>query len=116
MMTNDQVTQIFILRGDGHSIRAIAGMMDTSHTVVHKILTRTSFANVEVDAIILAKAQAVDDHFRDRYRDRMTPDDLGYLVKYKRQGMTQVEIAEQLGVSQPCVSRWLKRIRTGELI
>ena len=85
MMSNDQVVKIFILRSKGMSIRAVADEMETSHTVVHKILTRQSFADVEVDAIILANARAVSDYFHDRYRARMTPDDLGSVVKLRRQ-------------------------------
>ena len=39
--------------------------------------------------------------------DRLTRTDLGLLVKYHRQGMTQVEIAQRLGCSQSTVSKWV---------
>jgi DNA-binding transcriptional regulator YiaG len=39
--------------------------------------------------------------------DRLTRTDLGLLLKYRRQGLTQVEIAQRLGCSQSTVSKWL---------
>jgi len=39
--------------------------------------------------------------------DRLTRTDLGLLLKYRQQGLTQVEIAQRLGCSQGTVSKWL---------
>ena len=33
--------------------------------------------------------------------DRMTPGDLGLMLRLRKQGLTQVEIAQRLGCSQP---------------
>ncbi len=38
---------------------------------------------------------------------RLTRSDLGVLLKLKRDGLTQAEIAQRLGCSQPTVSKWL---------
>lgn len=42
--------------------------------------------------------------------DRLTQTDLGLLLKYKREGKTQVEIAQRLGCTQGTVSKWLDKL------
>ncbi|MCD6582066.1 MAG: helix-turn-helix domain-containing protein [Desulfuromusa sp.] len=116
MRTEDQVIETFRLRGNGLSIRAIADSTRTNHNTVYKILSRKSFRDVNVTAKILHKAELVNRFYRKRYREKLSPDNLGDLVRYRRQGLNQTQIAEQLGVSQPCISRWIKRIRAGEII
>lgn len=40
----------------------------------------------------------------------LTQDDIGRLKHLRKAGLTQVEIAQQLGCSQPTVSKWLNTI------
>jgi transcriptional regulator len=42
--------------------------------------------------------------------DRLTSSDLGVLLKLRKDGLTQAEIAQRLGCSQGTVSKWLNNL------
>jgi predicted transcriptional regulator len=39
--------------------------------------------------------------------DRLTRSDIGLMLKLRKDGLTQAEIAQRLGCNQPTVSKWL---------
>lgn len=41
---------------------------------------------------------------------RLTTTDLALILKYAKDGVSQVEIAKRLGVTQPAISQWLSKV------
>jgi transcriptional regulator len=111
MLTEAQVVEVFTLRADGQSIRGIASFTGLSHAAVHRVLRRETHKDVKVPWDKIVAANEVSDYFTSRYAGAMTNQKIGRMVRLNQAGRTQDEIAADLGVTQPCVSKWLKRLR-----
>ena len=102
--TQADINAVFEFRAVGKSLRQIAKLMDCSHEWVSSILRREVHGDAKVPVHLIAKAARNSSGPRTLRRQ----EGIVEAVKYASRGFTQVEIAANMGVTQPTVSRWLK--------
>ena len=112
-MREEDVRYIWELRASGLSLRAVAAATDQPLAQVQRVLERRIYQEVEIEEKVVTDAELTNLLQRRRYMDKVDAKTIGEIVTMNREGRTQVEIAEALGISQPSVSNWLRRLREG---
>lgn len=112
ILSSDEVREVWRQRADGLSLRNIAHNFNVATATIQRILQHETYLDVDVPDEMKVRAEVVNVLQRRRYSDRIGESDLGKIVSMSRSGHTQQEIADEIGVSQACVSIWLKRIRS----
>ena len=110
-LSEDKILEVWHMRAEGLSLRGVAAMSKLPLAQVQRILEHRTYQHVEVPEDIKVAAEAVNTLQRQRYSDRVDEFMLGRMVSMKRKGYTQTQIAEELGITQPCVHGWLKKIK-----
>ena len=113
MLSDNKVVEGWTARANGLSLRGVAAECRIPLPQVQRILEHRTYQDVDVPEELIVAAEAVNTLQRKRYGDKVDEAMVGKIVMMSRKGFTQTEIAEELGVSQPCVHGWLKRMKQG---